>query len=182
MEENDAVRDERRRRFLLKLAVGAGAVAGIGALPERWTRPMLQVGALPVHAQTSAVYPLFSTPASLSATNNAGDTGDDIYIVFDGARNLRLELAGDLDPTPANALIGVDTDPGFPSEWDAYSSGSNWTMTDAGGVSFVTHNPSATFTMVFDGPGGQFRLTFTVAVTPTSPPTATVSGVSIEPN
>jgi hypothetical protein len=51
-------RESLARRNLLKaLAVTAGALAGSTLnLPKDWSRPLLQTGVLPAHAQTSPVY------------------------------------------------------------------------------------------------------------------------------
>ncbi len=79
------------RRTLLKiLAASGGAVAAKGMIPEQWGRPLIEVGYLPAHAQTSPVTnsaPSFTTnpPTGVSsggaysysiATDdaNAGDT------------------------------------------------------------------------------------------------------------
>ncbi len=42
-----------RRAALRKLAAGAAAVAGCSLLPEKWTPPFAEIGALPAHATTS---------------------------------------------------------------------------------------------------------------------------------
>ena len=42
-----------RRTVIRKLAVGTAALAGCSLLPEKWTRPILEFGALPAHATTS---------------------------------------------------------------------------------------------------------------------------------
>ncbi|PWH13192.1 MAG: hypothetical protein DDG60_10910 [Anaerolineae bacterium] len=49
-----------RRDALKILAAASGAVA-ISHLPSSWTKPELQVGVLPVHAQTSSLH-FLSTP------------------------------------------------------------------------------------------------------------------------
>jgi|GEM_PF-3869667 hypothetical protein len=48
-----------RRRLLKALATGGFAVAFI-KLPGQWTRPLAEVGALPIHAQVSATQPAYS--------------------------------------------------------------------------------------------------------------------------
>ncbi len=42
-----------RRSVIKKMAVGTAALAGINALPEKWTTPLAEFGALPAHATTS---------------------------------------------------------------------------------------------------------------------------------
>jgi len=50
----DSARNERRTA-LKKIAVGAAAVAGYSILPDKWTAPLVEFGALPAHATTSTV-------------------------------------------------------------------------------------------------------------------------------
>jgi hypothetical protein len=46
------------RRGLLKvLAAAGGTAAAAAALPDRWLKPMVQIGATPAHAQTSVARP-----------------------------------------------------------------------------------------------------------------------------
>jgi len=42
-----------RRSVIKKMAVSTAAIAGINALPEKWTAPLAEFGALPAHATTS---------------------------------------------------------------------------------------------------------------------------------
>ncbi|MBM9537996.1 hypothetical protein [Desulfobulbus alkaliphilus] len=49
------VDDKGRREVLKKIAVGTTALAGLSLLPTRWTTPLVEFGALPAHATTSAV-------------------------------------------------------------------------------------------------------------------------------
>ncbi len=48
------------RRAALKALLATGSVAGLTMLPERWQPPLIEVGMLPAHAQTSSgVSPFF---------------------------------------------------------------------------------------------------------------------------
>jgi hypothetical protein len=48
------------RRAALKALLTTGSVAGLTMLPERWQSPLIEVGKLPAHAQTSSgVSPFF---------------------------------------------------------------------------------------------------------------------------
>jgi hypothetical protein len=47
-----------RRQLLKALAAGGGAVAGAALLPGQWAKPVVEVGVLPAHAQTSGPLPL----------------------------------------------------------------------------------------------------------------------------
>jgi len=49
------VKDMRRREVIKKIAIGTTALAGLSVLPTRWTAPLVEFGALPVHATTSAL-------------------------------------------------------------------------------------------------------------------------------
>jgi hypothetical protein len=42
------------RREALKALLAAGSMAGLTVLPERWQSPLIEVGMLPAHAQTSS--------------------------------------------------------------------------------------------------------------------------------
>jgi hypothetical protein len=56
-----------RRELLKALAAGGGAIA-VGILPDRWIEPVVEAGALPAHAQVSAVQPLTASADPLSGT------------------------------------------------------------------------------------------------------------------
>ena len=48
------------RRSALKALLATGSVAGLTTLPDRWQSPLIEVGMLPAHAQTSSgVSPFF---------------------------------------------------------------------------------------------------------------------------
>ena len=49
----DAPQNTQTRRQLLKVLAGTGVAAGMLALPSKWTKPVVEVGVLPVHAQGS---------------------------------------------------------------------------------------------------------------------------------
>ena len=49
----DAPQNTQTRRQLLKVLAGTGVAAGMLALPNKWAKPVVEVGVLPVHAQGS---------------------------------------------------------------------------------------------------------------------------------
>ncbi len=51
--DKNAVSDTGRRKAIKKIAIGVGALASIHALPEQWTRPIVDQIAMPAHAATS---------------------------------------------------------------------------------------------------------------------------------
>jgi hypothetical protein len=55
------------RRDAIKLIAAAGAVS-LAALPDKWSSPLLQFGALPAHAQTSVPIYTFVCPPSPTET------------------------------------------------------------------------------------------------------------------
>jgi len=50
------------RRQLLKVLAGTGIAAGMMAIPSKWTKPVVEVGVLPVHAQGSELVQPTSAP------------------------------------------------------------------------------------------------------------------------
>ncbi len=53
LQSTDQEQNISRRTVLRKLAVGSAALAGCSILPEKWTAPIIEFGALPAHATTS---------------------------------------------------------------------------------------------------------------------------------
>jgi hypothetical protein len=51
--ENPEERTVSRRRLLRILAATGGAIAASGVLPSQWTKPVVEVGVLPAHAQVT---------------------------------------------------------------------------------------------------------------------------------
>lgn len=49
------VESRKRREVIKKLALGTAALTGCSLLPERWTTPLVEFGALPAHATTSGL-------------------------------------------------------------------------------------------------------------------------------
>lgn len=45
----------KRREVIKKLALGTAALTGCSLLPEKWTSPLVEFGALPAHATTSGL-------------------------------------------------------------------------------------------------------------------------------
>ncbi|MCI5132389.1 MAG: hypothetical protein D3904_12940 [Candidatus Electrothrix sp. EH2] len=52
--ERNVPESRERRTAMKKIAVGVGALAGISALPDKWTAPIVEGIVLPAHARTSA--------------------------------------------------------------------------------------------------------------------------------
>lgn len=49
------IESRKRREILKKMAIGSTALAGCSILPEKWMSPLVEFGALPAHATTSAL-------------------------------------------------------------------------------------------------------------------------------
>ena len=49
------VEDKTRRAVIKKIAIGTAALAGCNLLPDKWTTPLIEFGALPAHATTSGL-------------------------------------------------------------------------------------------------------------------------------
>ena len=103
---------EGRRRLLKLLAAGTGTFAAASILPMRWTRPLVEMGVLPAHAQLS----VFSADLSVtmdwvnSVTNNDFELHivdpQDATDVFGGqTTSATLSHNGDA----AQAMTGAET-------------------------------------------------------------------------
>jgi len=51
------VRHKGRRDAIRKLLIAGGMVSGAGALPESWTKPVIESIVIPAHAQGTATPP-----------------------------------------------------------------------------------------------------------------------------
>jgi hypothetical protein len=87
-----------RRAVLKKMTVGAGALAGLTALPNRWTRPITELIVLPAHAQTSQAS--LHDPCSTILVN--GDTG---------SLNVAITVTGFVTPATANLATTIVATP-----------------------------------------------------------------------
>src|SRR5688572_23142029 len=75
------------RRQALKALLAAGGAAGLSALPERWETPVLEIGLLPAHAQTSpSIHPVFQVTLVRQLTACENQSRHHIFIrVVDSA-------------------------------------------------------------------------------------------------
>ena len=62
LKEEGQERAVSRRQLLKALSAAGGAVAASTLLPSKWTKPVVEVGLLPVHAQTTPTPPIPPTP------------------------------------------------------------------------------------------------------------------------
>ncbi|SDO95475.1 hypothetical protein [Desulforhopalus singaporensis] len=70
--EEQKVNDPGRRSALKKMAVGAGAVAGISLLPDKWSIPVVESIVVPAHAETSGPAPLPSVTVTIINNSSLG--------------------------------------------------------------------------------------------------------------
>lgn len=69
------IKSRDRRRLLKALAVSGGAIAVSTIVPGKWVRPMIEVGHLPAHAQTSGgTLSVSFNPASVTEGNPSDAT------------------------------------------------------------------------------------------------------------
>jgi hypothetical protein len=98
--EESSRRRVSRRRLLKTLAVTGGVAAASTMLPNKWAKPVVQVGVLPAHAQVSLTF-------LIACSGNGG--GSAVDRVQQGTR-IR-GIVAECSPTPpAGTLIGVDVD------------------------------------------------------------------------
>jgi hypothetical protein len=117
-----------RRRLLKALVASGGAVAASTLLPSKWSKPSVEVGVLPVHAQATAPPPNIPTPTpivaaiigcfALNAATGSGSIGsaDTIRAYADithpvDPSGIRLQRTITLnDPShPLNGIIDITT-------------------------------------------------------------------------
>ena len=63
---------QTRRNILKSMAIGSGAVASAKAVPDQWTKPVLNSLILPAHGQTSPT-------CEFNATAEVFEEGDDLF-------------------------------------------------------------------------------------------------------
>ncbi len=74
-----------RRQLLKALAATSGVVAAT-QLPTDWTKPMVEVGTLPAHAQTSALFTISNLQKTFTGLNDcttSGGPGSSNNVTFD---------------------------------------------------------------------------------------------------
>jgi len=54
-EKSLSARDEKRRKIVKRILAGGSTVLGTYALPDKWTKPLVQSVVLPAHAGMSVV-------------------------------------------------------------------------------------------------------------------------------
>jgi len=80
-----------RRRLLQSLAAGSGTIFLTNTIPEKWARPIIEIGSLPAHAVTSGA--VYSATGLLSADESPGVTacatimGDEVFVAHQGENN-----------------------------------------------------------------------------------------------
>ncbi len=152
------------RRELLKALASSGAMAAVTLLPGGWTKPVVEVGRLPIHAQVSGVAPTVApTPTatvrpqlSLSATS-------------EGNNCFEITNTATVDPVTAGVEIlqEVIFDPATPPPSNAPSAVS----------AFTNNNGVATFLPITTGQswvGSIYRLRFSFVNPQNGPATATL--------
>ncbi len=82
-------KSSERRKAIKKISIGIGAIAGISALPEKWTRPVIGQIILPAHAATSAV--TLHDPCTARRTSGTQDSN-----------SVKVEISAWVDPPTAN--------------------------------------------------------------------------------
>ncbi len=93
------------RRTLLKVLVAAGgSVAASAIIPGKWTKPLVRVGVLPVHAQTSqpgGLYHIVATTLNLQYGDNC-ITDPALSVVISPARagiQMQVRVSNTVDGT-----------------------------------------------------------------------------------
>ncbi len=148
------------RRELLKALASSGAMAAVTLLPGGWTKPVVEVGRLPIHAQVSGVAPTPTATVRPQLSLSATSEGNNCF-----------EITNTATVTPATAgveiLQEVIFDPATPPPSNAPSAVS--APTNGSGV--------ATFPPITTGQswvGSIYRLRFSFVNPQNGPATATL--------
>ena len=103
-----------RRRLLKLLAAGGGSLAALAVLPNKWVKPVLGSGILPLHASTSSVAPVVSNPTGTfpiameeNHTLLAGFGYSPDY-VFTGPLKVSFDYFDPLSGVDANTIVFGD--------------------------------------------------------------------------
>lgn len=106
-----------RRSVIKKMAVGTAALAGINALPEKWTTPLAEFGALPAHATTSGS--LDSVIEELKREIEAADTPETAAVAEQVEQVEQAALAEAPPPELQNNVVRI-MNTGQKMSWDSY--------------------------------------------------------------
>jgi hypothetical protein len=92
------------RRTMLKSILAAGGALGASAfLPEKWLKPLVRTGVLPVHAQTSGYL--------IRAYQGSGYIGAHVYTLVSDSLNVSEPMESpdkvSLPPSPGTPVSGV---------------------------------------------------------------------------
>lgn len=90
-----------RRAAIRKIMAGTVVLAGCSALPEKWTTPLLEFGALPAHATTSGQQPGYNNEVTID------DSGD--LLSVDGILQHKIAFPK-VGPQYAQSLLLVWSD------------------------------------------------------------------------
>ncbi len=119
------------RRDAIKVLTAAAGAAALANIPTKWSKPELEVGALPAHAQTSVGSHTvqagisdpnanFCGPFSSTATITPPDAGIPLHFVITTAGTVTVQapLSGTIntDATGTATLSGITID--FGSPWN----------------------------------------------------------------
>ena len=98
-----------RRRLLKTLAAAGGAAAASTLLPGKWSRPKVEVGVLPAHAQGS---PMLGTgDLQVTLTWDLGDSDVDLHLIEPDTTHVYFG-----NPAGTTAELDVDDVDGFGPE------------------------------------------------------------------
>ena len=92
-----------RRRLLKTLAAAGGAAAASTLLPGKWSRPKVEVGVLPAHAQGS---PMLGTgDLQVTLTWDLGDSDVDLHLIEPDTTHVYFGNPAGYDEAAAEAFM-----------------------------------------------------------------------------
>ena len=103
--ESPPVENRKRREVVKKIALGTAALTGCSLLPEKWTTPLVEFGALPAHATTSGLMEELIKAIEETEARNTPSTASEPQAADEASG----ELTADANAEPAVEPAAAET-------------------------------------------------------------------------
>lgn len=99
--KTEGLENQGRRKTIKKIAVSAAALAGYSVLPQRWTTPVIDVMALPAHAQGSG-------PAGMTGNYQLNQVKLNVLSGDQSSSVVTVGVEGQLSPPMAEQDVEIE--------------------------------------------------------------------------